>query len=64
MGIQDLLDNPNPDSPAHADAYALFKYIPFHASVLLSAILDGAYSRKDKTQYQKKILAQARERTA
>jgi len=28
VGIQDLLDNPNPDSPAHADAYALFKSRP------------------------------------
>jgi ubiquitin-protein ligase len=27
VGIQDLLDNPNPDSPAHAEAYALFKYV-------------------------------------
>lgn len=25
LGIQDLLDNPNPDSPAQADAYNLFK---------------------------------------
>src|SRR5271167_1181510 len=25
VGIQELLDNPNPDSPAHADAYTLFK---------------------------------------
>jgi hypothetical protein len=25
VGIQDLLDNPNPESPAHAEAYALFK---------------------------------------
>ncbi|KAL6047489.1 SUMO-conjugating enzyme sce1 [Balamuthia mandrillaris] len=24
MGIQDLLDNPNPNSPAQQDAYALF----------------------------------------
>ena len=25
LGIQDLLDDPNPDSPAQADAYNLFK---------------------------------------
>jgi len=25
MGIQSLLDEPNPDSPAQADAYTLFK---------------------------------------
>jgi ubiquitin-conjugating enzyme E2 I len=24
MGIQDLLDEPNPDSPAQSDAYQLF----------------------------------------
>jgi ubiquitin-conjugating enzyme E2 I len=24
LGIQDLLDNPNPNSPAHRDAYVLF----------------------------------------
>ncbi len=25
LGVQDLLDDPNPDSPAQADAYNLFK---------------------------------------
>lgn len=25
LGIQDLLNDPNPDSPAQADAYNLFK---------------------------------------
>ena len=25
LGIQDLLDEPNPESPAQADAYNLFK---------------------------------------
>lgn len=25
LGVQDLLDNPNPDSPAQAEAYNLFK---------------------------------------
>ena len=25
LGIQDLLDDPNPESPAQADAYNLFK---------------------------------------
>lgn len=25
LGIQDLLDTPNPESPAQADAYHLFK---------------------------------------
>jgi ubiquitin-conjugating enzyme E2 I len=25
IGIQDLLDEPNPDSPAQSEAYALFK---------------------------------------
>ncbi|KAJ1929789.1 SUMO conjugating enzyme Hus5 [Tieghemiomyces parasiticus] len=25
LGIQDLLDNPNPESPAQAEAYSLFK---------------------------------------
>ena len=25
LGVQDLLDEPNPDSPAQADAYNLFK---------------------------------------
>lgn len=25
LGIQDLLDDPNPDSPAQADAFSLFK---------------------------------------
>ena len=25
IGIQDLLDDPNPDSPAQADAYSMFK---------------------------------------
>ena len=25
LGIQDLLDDPNPDSPAQAEAYNLFK---------------------------------------
>jgi ubiquitin-conjugating enzyme E2 I len=25
IGIQDLLNDPNPDSPAQADAYNLFK---------------------------------------
>ena len=25
LGVQDLLDNPNPESPAQAEAYNLFK---------------------------------------
>ncbi len=25
LGIQDLLDDPNPESPAQAEAYSLFK---------------------------------------
>jgi ubiquitin-conjugating enzyme E2 I len=27
LGIQDLLDNPNPNSPAQAEAYTLFVYV-------------------------------------
>jgi ubiquitin-conjugating enzyme E2 I len=29
LGIQDLLDNPNPNSPAQADAYTLYVYVEF-----------------------------------
>jgi ubiquitin-conjugating enzyme E2 I len=28
MGIQDLLDTPNPDSPAQSEAYNLFRTNP------------------------------------
>jgi len=28
LGVQSLLDEPNPDSPAQADAYTLFKKDP------------------------------------
>ncbi|KAI8336201.1 SUMO-conjugating enzyme ubc9 [Chlamydoabsidia padenii] len=38
-GIQDLLNDPNPDSPAQSDAYVLFK--------------------KDKNEYERRVLAQA-----
>jgi ubiquitin-conjugating enzyme E2 I len=41
LGIQDLLNDPNPKSPAQHDAYQLFV--------------------KDKTAYEKRIRAQAKQ---
>jgi hypothetical protein len=35
VGIQDLLDNPNPESPAHAEAYALFKSVHYVLKLII-----------------------------
>jgi ubiquitin-conjugating enzyme E2 I len=34
LGVQELLDSPNPNSPAQQDAYALFVYGPHSSSPL------------------------------
>jgi hypothetical protein len=38
VGIQDLLDNPNPESPAHAEAYALFKSLHYVLRLIIGRI--------------------------
>ncbi|KAG4303331.1 hypothetical protein PCK1_000295 [Pneumocystis canis] len=54
LGIQDLLNDPNPNSPAQSEAYTLFKYTSFICRSVLN----------NRAAYEKRIRQQAREMAA
>jgi ubiquitin-protein ligase len=66
LGIQELLDSPNANSPAQKDAYQLYVYV----SSLMTILMDGLtlshilidllfVSRTDRMQYYERVRQQA-----
>lgn len=58
MGVQDLLNNPNPESPAQSDAYHDYVFVGFFFFRPASFMLfSGSQNRK---VYESKVAEQAK----
>lgn len=57
LGVQDLLNDPNPESPAQQDAYMLFRYAFSYDFFYNLSIL----YRRDKKEYERRVREQAQQ---